>query len=162
MQIRKMYETDIPAILVHELEIFPEPWSKVAFLDSLDFSGGGGFVVAHENGEKPKDGSEIVGYACYYSVAGETHLTNIAVAESYRRKKVANRLLEAIFAEAKAASSEAVFLEVRESSVGAQKLYANHGFTELYRRRRYYSKPTEDAIVLIKELPENVQDASKN
>ncbi len=152
IQIRKMYESDIPAIVAHEGVIFPDPWSKVAFLYTLDFAGGGGFVAEFSSAEASKTEMEIIGYACYYSAAGETHLTNIAVMESYRRKGVAKRLLEAIFAEAHAADSEAVFLEVRESSSGAQKLYIKNGFSELYRRKRYYSNPTEDAIVLVKEL----------
>jgi [ribosomal protein S18]-alanine N-acetyltransferase len=139
-----MCEADIPAVVEFEKEIFPDPWTSVAFEDTLDYDNGGGFVVEVDPGE-------VIGYACYYSAAGETHLTNIAVGEGYRRKGVAKWLLDAIFAEARDSGSEAVFLEVRESSAGARILYEKHGFNELYRRKSYYSKPTEDAIVYVRE-----------
>lgn len=148
-----MYDTDIPAIAACEREVFPDPWTEVAFRDTLDYVGGGGIVVECDGAEGSTPAGGIAGYACYYSAAGETHLTNIAVAESYRRKGVAKRLLDAIFAEAREAGSEAVFLEVRESNTGARNLYEQCGFSELYRRKRYYSDPTEDAIVFVNERP---------
>jgi ribosomal-protein-alanine N-acetyltransferase len=42
----------------------------------------------------------------------------------------------------------AVFLEVRESNLPAQRLYEAIGFREVGRRRRYYQRPVEDAVVL--------------
>jgi [ribosomal protein S18]-alanine N-acetyltransferase len=152
MRIRKMREADIPAVVEFEKDIFPDPWTKIAFEDTLDYENGGGYVVETSSGEDSGKTGGIIAYACYYSAAGETHLTNIAVAEGYRRKGVAKRLLDAIFAEARESSSAAVFLEVRESSSGAQLLYEKNGFNELYRRKSYYSKPTEDAIVYVREL----------
>ncbi len=152
MQIRKMQEADIPAVVEFEKEIFPDPWTRIAFEDTLDYENGGGYVVEAVPEEESDVSEEIIAYACYYSVAGETHLTNIAVAEGYRRKGVAKRLLDAIFAEARESGSAAVFLEVRESSSGAQLLYEKNGFNELYRRKSYYSKPSEDAIVYVREL----------
>lgn len=141
-------------IAAHELEIFPDPWTELAFRDTLAYDDGGGIVAELVTQDRPKSVGEIVGYACYYSAAGETHLTNIAVAKSYRRKGVAKRLLDTIFAKARQARSEAVFLEVRESNHEAQQLYAVFGFMELYRRKRYYANPSEDAIVFVRELSE--------
>jgi len=152
MRIRKMRESDLAVIAAFEREIFPEPWSETAFQETLAYVDGGGIVAELDTQSGTQATGGIVGYACYYSAAGETHLTNIAVAKSYRRKGVAKRLLETIFAEARLAESEAVFLEVRESNHEAQQLYAGFGFTELYRRKRYYGNPTEDAIVFVKEM----------
>jgi ribosomal-protein-alanine N-acetyltransferase len=47
----------------------------------------------------------------------------------------------------------AVFLEVRESNAAARALYARFGFREGGRRRGYYRKPVEDALVLVCDLP---------
>jgi len=41
-----------------------------------------------------------------------------------------------------------VYLEVRESNAPARALYAAHGFKEVGRRKQYYRRPVEDAIVL--------------
>jgi len=46
----------------------------------------------------------------------------------------------------------AVFLEVRDSNQRARELYASRGFEEVGRRRRYYRRPVEDAIVLRRTL----------
>ncbi len=39
-------------------------------------------------------------------------------------------------------------LEVRESNLAAQSLYKKHGYTEVGRRRGYYSLPKEDAVLM--------------
>jgi ribosomal-protein-alanine N-acetyltransferase len=41
-----------------------------------------------------------------------------------------------------------VFLEVRESNSAARRLYGALGFAQVGRRRNYYRRPTEDAVVL--------------
>jgi ribosomal-protein-alanine N-acetyltransferase len=45
-----------------------------------------------------------------------------------------------------------MYLEVRESNDAARRLYASRGFLEIGRRRGYYRRPAEDAIVLRLEL----------
>jgi ribosomal-protein-alanine N-acetyltransferase len=55
------------------------------------------------------------------------------------------RELLAVFA---GAGARTAYLEVRESNVAAQRLYAGFGFREVGRRRRYYQRPVEDAVVL--------------
>ena len=152
IRVRKMYLEDIPAVASLEQEIFPDPWSAEAFEDSLEMGSAGGLVAELLESQGDTGRGALVGYACYYTAAGETHLTNIAVSPAYRRKKVARRLLTAIFDLARRAMSDAIFLEVRESNIAAQKLYRSYGFEELYRRKGYYSKPKEDAIVYIYEF----------
>ena len=49
---------------------------------------------------------------------------------------------------ARAAGCRAVLLEVRVSNDAARALYARHGFTTAGRRRRYYTAPVEDALVM--------------
>jgi ribosomal-protein-alanine N-acetyltransferase len=41
-----------------------------------------------------------------------------------------------------------IYLEVRDSNAPARALYAGHGFKEVGRRKAYYRRPVEDAIVL--------------
>ena len=45
-----------------------------------------------------------------------------------------------------------LYLEARESNHAARALYARFGFREIGRRRGYYRKPTEDALVLSLDL----------
>jgi len=50
-----------------------------------------------------------------------------------------------------------LYLEVRDSNVAARALYASRGFAEIGRRRDYYRRPREDALVLRLSIPAPVQ-----
>jgi ribosomal-protein-alanine N-acetyltransferase len=41
---------------------------------------------------------------------------------------------------------------VRESNISAQKLYEKHGFVQNGLRKNYYHNPTENAVLMAKEL----------
>jgi ribosomal-protein-alanine N-acetyltransferase len=47
-----------------------------------------------------------------------------------------------------ARGASVALLEVRESNAAARTLYARWGFTVAGRRKRYYSHPTEDALLM--------------
>lgn len=71
----------------------------------------------------------------------ETEVLNLAVAPEARRQGLATALLEAI-------ETREVFLEVRESNLPAQQLYAKLGFRVVGRREGYYEDPPEAALVM--------------
>jgi ribosomal-protein-alanine N-acetyltransferase len=48
-----------------------------------------------------------------------------------------------------------LYLEVRDSNMAARALYASRGFVEIGRRRDYYRRPREDALVLRLSIPES-------
>ena len=45
-----------------------------------------------------------------------------------------------------------IFLEVRCDNEPAKKLYEKHGFSEVGRRRNYYTEPVCDALIYKAEL----------
>ena len=47
---------------------------------------------------------------------------------------------------------EAVYLEVRFSNTPAQKLYEKYGFEKLGLRKKYYTNPSEDAVLMKKTI----------
>lgn len=154
--VRKMRDSDINAVVALESEIFPDAWSAESFRESVNVPDGGGLIVESKNGSVRK----LIAYACYYSAAGETHLTNIAVAPDHRRQGIADRILESLYQKARASNSDAVFLEVRSSNESAMKLYESHGFQELYRRKNYYHDPREDAVVYVREISNTANNSS--
>jgi ribosomal-protein-alanine N-acetyltransferase len=86
------------------------------------------------------------------SVAGEvTELQRIAVDAEHRRSGVASALLEEVLALAVAARSDRLLLEVREDNEDALTFYAERGFVEVDRRRRYY-RDGATAVVLRRSL----------
>jgi len=59
-------------------------------------------------------------------------------------------LLEYVTGEFKSGSDDLLTLEVRESNIAALKLYKRAGFKITGRRKHYYNKPDEDAIIMSK------------
>jgi ribosomal-protein-alanine N-acetyltransferase len=47
---------------------------------------------------------------------------------------------------------EYILLEVRAGNREAQAFYERHGFRFLYRRNKYYRRPIEDALVLVRNV----------
>lgn len=142
--IRETTDADTPALTRLEREIFPDPWPRESF-DEISTNPDWHTLVADVD-------SQIVGYACILVSAGEMHLANLAVVEAWRRKSVASRLLDRILEAAIAARCAMILLEVRVSNSGARAFYERNGFKVLYSRKRYYRKPVEDALVMVRYL----------
>lgn len=91
----------------------------------------------------------IVGAAALRTAGDETEVLNLGVAPSWRNRGLGRELMKAAIRDANHAGATKVFLEVRESNLGAQAFYKALGFTEAGRRRGYYRDPAEDALVLL-------------
>lgn len=89
-----------------------------------------------------------VGYIVARRALDEGEILNLVVALPMRRRGVGRALVRRALATFAAADVAAVFLEVRESNLPAQRLYEAFGFQEVGRRPRYYQRPVEDAVVL--------------
>lgn len=127
-----------------EKKAFSEPWSMAEFAkaaESPDYC----YITA-------KDNDKGVGYAgCVISTC-EADITNIAVDEDYRCLGIADKLLTELARILSDREVLKIFLEVRESNEAARKLYCKMGFFEIGRRKNFYRKPNEDAILMEKDL----------
>ena len=136
---------DLASVAAIERVAFSDPWSLRSFREALD-SGSVYFACARS------DAGGVLGYVVAWFVADQGEIANIAVAPDQRGRGVGRALLDAALGEAAARGIAAVFLEVRDSNQRARELYASRGFEEVGRRRRYYRRPVEDAIVLRRTL----------
>jgi len=91
--------------------------------------------------------SPLIAFLIANQLGAEWELENVIVHPDFRRKGLGTRLLDELLARARAANSESVFLEVRESNKAAQALYLKRGFELAGRRKGYYRNPPEDAIL---------------
>jgi ribosomal-protein-alanine acetyltransferase len=140
--VRRVSSTDLRAISEIERLSFSDPWSASSF-DGLLAEPAVFFAVAID--DVPAD---IAGYVVAWFAADEGEIANLAVAQPTRRRGVGAALLDAALEEAWRRGAAAVYLEVRESNSAARGLYSSRGFEEVARRRDYYRKPTEDAVIL--------------
>lgn len=95
---------------------------------------------------------KVVGYVGLMYVLDEGYISNVAVHPDYRRRGIAQALVRALAKRAEAKFLSFVTLEVRESNEGARALYEKCGFKIVGRRKNYYEKPTEDAILMTLHL----------
>ena len=103
---------------------------------------------------------EIVGYICIRSILDVTHVMDLAIAPRFKRMGIGSLLLSDALQELRRLrpAIKLVTLEVRESNIAAVKLYEKYGFREIGRRRGYYKKPAEDALIM--ELDMNADSSS--
>jgi ribosomal-protein-alanine N-acetyltransferase len=102
----------------------------------------------HHDNEPPPAREYIIGFAGLWLMAGEAHITNIAVRESYRRQGMGELLLIALIDLALELGAHLMTLEVRASNTTAQSLYAKYGFIEVGLRRGYYTDNREDGVLM--------------
>jgi [ribosomal protein S18]-alanine N-acetyltransferase len=94
----------------------------------------------------------VRGLVVFRTMADEAEILNLAVDSTRRRRGIGSRLMKDALAACKAAGVKVMFLEVRDSNQTAQNFYLRMGFTEVGRRREYYSRPLEDALVLARTV----------
>jgi len=140
LTIRRMKHDDLDSVLNVEKKSFITPWSKLMFLDELE-NIRARYFVAEVSGI-------IVGYAGFWIIMDEGHITNIAVDPSFRRMKIGSRLLEKIIETARENEVRALTLEVRKSNAAAISMYEKFGFKVEGIRKNYYSDTHEDAYIM--------------
>ena len=138
---------DVPAVLEIERTVFSDPWSAQSFREAL------GHPAVYFSCVR-RDEGELLGYVVAWFIADEGEIANLAVARSAWGAGIGRALLDAALTEAASRGVTAVYLEVRVSNERARRLYESRGFEQVGRRRGYYRRPVEDAIVLRRTLGE--------
>ena len=93
-------------------------------------------------------GAVVVGYVVAHHAADEGEILNLGVTPGHRRRGVGHELVRHVLGELACRTVKVAFLEVRESNTAARRLYESLGFVGVGRRRRYYRRPIEDAVIL--------------
>ncbi len=135
----EMRETHLAAVIQIESESFSSPWSLSLFRKILRNDAIRAFVLLREK--------MVIGYAVFWVAGGHAELSDIAVDREFRGRGLGDLLLTGVIEACKVLGVRSLFLEVRESNSTAQALYRKTGFSEIMKRRAYYSKPVEDALV---------------
>lgn len=140
MAFEMMSRNTIRQVAEIEKESFANPWSQAAFEAELGNSAAR-YVVALEAGE-------VIGYAGYWHILDEAHVTNVAVRKDKRGLGYGRSIMERLLELAVAEGIVHMTLEVRVSNAIARALYLSMGFRELGLRRGYYEDNGEDAVIM--------------
>jgi [ribosomal protein S18]-alanine N-acetyltransferase len=114
-------------------------WSKEAYDQA--HSSGQILLTAELN-------DQVCGFLVARIIGDEAEILNMAVDKMHRRRGIGSALLTAAISAAQNAKN--IYLEVRESNSAAICFYRQHGFEKASERRGYYSRPTENAVVMKK------------
>ncbi len=145
-QLAQMQPEDLDAVVAIESAIYSHPWTRGNFVDALR---------AEYECRVWRAAGELIGYFVLLVAVGEAHLLNFSIAASHQRRGRGGAMLEQVIALARQLQARSVFLEVRPSNAGAQRLYQRFGFRRVAVRRAYYpaQRGREDALVYVLRLP---------
>ncbi|ATV06078.1 ribosomal protein S18-alanine N-acetyltransferase [Fusobacterium vincentii] len=139
--IKKLTNNDIDyieQIFNLEKEIFKNSAFSKSYLNTL-IKGDNSFIYIYLIDDK------VCGYLIILDSIDVYEILAIATVEEYRNKGIAQELLAKI-------RIKNIFLEVRESNQTAINFYKKNKFKEISIRKNYYSKPTENAIIMKLEV----------
>ncbi len=107
---------------------------------------------------------KIVGIGCLWAILEEAHITILAIHPDYQGQGLGQLLLCNLLRDAVGRKLERATLEVRPSNQVALSVYRKFGFKIAGRRKGYYQKTGEDALILWRgglDKPEFAQDLAR-
>lgn len=141
--LARMEVADLDEVVRIEYSVYPFPWVRQNFLDSLD-SGYDAWVL--RDAER-----RMCGYFLLMMAVDEAHLLNITVEPLLHRRGLGLALLDHAAALARRRRMQSILLEVRPSNHRALAIYRRYGYGQIGVRKNYYPAALgqrEDAIVM--------------
>lgn len=163
--LRDMRLDDLSEVLAIDRDSFPIPWSAKTYEFEINnrhtshlaviemrehvphAMGGVRRLIQRAFGRPPQYGP-IVGYGGCWLIAGEAHISTIAVRPDCRGRGLGELLLAVMLKRALQLGGEYSVLEVRESNTTAQALYKKYEYAKVGYRRGYYRDNNEDALLM--------------
>ena len=149
--VRRATASDLPAILrlVRSCEDAPR-WTDAVWRELAGAQNSGELgrvlLLVHAG-----DGA-LCGLLAATSLIGRTELEAVLVARSARRRGIGRALVLEWLSWAQGEGEMEAMLEVRSSNTAALALYHRLGFAVQGRRPDYYREPTEDAILMGRQV----------
>jgi len=94
------------------------------------------------------ESEKIIGCGCFWAILEEAHITIMAIHPDYQGQGLGKLLLYGLMENAVRRALERATLEVKASNTIALSLYEKFGFQIAGRRKGYYEKTGEDALIL--------------
>lgn len=151
-RLRAMELADIPAVMAVDRASFPRPSPEQMFINELQDN----HLAHYQVLVSEVDGGEaVIGFAGFWYLAGEIHISTIAVDPAYRGRGLGELLLLNLLLLACRLAPLLVTLEVRRTNTVAQDLYRKYRFEHVGERKRYYADTGEDALLMTVDLAEH-------
>lgn len=132
----------IGQVLRVEQQAYGHPWTQGNFADAIRTGYQAQLLMADDT---------LLGYFVAMKGVDEVHLLNITVAPDYQRQGWARVMLDALAIWARGQGAQWLWLEVRVNNARAVRVYEQHGFRRVGKRKNYYpagKDQREDALVM--------------
>ncbi len=121
--------------------VYLRPWSISMLRQELDKRESRHYIVARVD-------DVHVGHAGIMVIAGEGHITTVAVDPTWQRRGIGALLMIRLHEYALDRGLESLTLEVRVSNTAAIALYRRFGYAPAGVRKNYYSDEGEDGLIM--------------
>ena len=145
MEFRRSIPQDATGISELEDLIFNDAWSYRDVQDLICTEGGMCFCAIQDN--------KVIAYVIGRLIAPEGEIYRVAVRPDMRQRGIGYRLLDYAVKTSKGQGLERLFLEVRSQNIPAINLYKAYGFKKIGIRKNYYKNPHDDAIIMLRANP---------
>ena len=146
--VRELKVEDSAAVAEMEQQIFSDSWSEKSVLETVQQKQSVCFAA--------EKAGHILGYLLVYHAADEAEIARIAVQKEARRQGAAGKLMQALEHYCEEHKMEKLLLDVRESNEAARSFYTKNGFVEDGIRQGFYVNPSEDAVLMSRQLGADV------
>lgn len=146
--VRELKVEDFAAVAEMEQQIFSDPWSEKSVMETVQQKQSVCFAA--------EKAGHILGYLLVYHAADEAEIARIAVQKEARRQGAAGKLMQALEHYCEEHKMEKLLLDVRESNEAARSFYTKNGFVEDGIRQGFYTNPSEDAVLMSRQLGADV------
>ncbi|SKB87822.1 ribosomal-protein-alanine N-acetyltransferase [Lachnospiraceae bacterium] len=142
-EFRRLSIEDIPSVSKLEKETFgSEAWSEKDYIEVLGLSYAY-YLVVYE-------GEKLIGSCGLRNMCGDGEITNVMIVPNERKKGIGEKMLLELMSRTKEIGVREFTLEVRSQNMPAIGLYKKLGFVEEGMRPKFYTDPSDDAVIMWK------------
>ena len=142
IQVDRMQEDDLPAVMEIERSSFSYPWEEASFREGLRQGNPYVYFLVARRHQNP------IAFINFWIVEDEAHIANFAVSPDCRNQGVGKYLFAESLACIRKLGGDYVSLEVRVSNLYRHSTSTNNlGFGLWDIRKKYYMDNREDAYV---------------
>ena len=142
--VRELKVEDSAAVAEMEQQIFSDSWSEKSVLETVQQKQSVCFAA--------EKAGHLLGYLLAYHAADEAEIARIAVQKEARIQGAAGKLMQVLEHYCEEHKMEKLLLDVRESNEAARSFYTKNGFVEDGIRQGFYVNPSEDAVLMSRQI----------
>ena len=145
LELKNAIVDDIEEIVALDRLCLGGIWSADGYLREIDSPNSSLLLLWVTQGKSP---SKAVGIGCLWSIVEEAHITLLGIDPEYQQQGLGTLLLHSLLKDAVKRGLARATLEVKVTNQPAINLYEKFGFKFAGRRKNYYPKTGEDALIL--------------